>query len=111
MDEFIELATPTEGSNPSWFGFPITLKESSGVRRVDLTKYLDQFKIGSRLLFAGNIINQPYFSEVEYRVSGDLKNTDRTMRQTLWLGVQPTVSQEHYNFIAEKLEEFFGVNF
>lgn len=111
LDDFIELATPTEGSNPSWFGFPITLKESSGVRRVDLTKYLDQFKIGSRLLFAGNLINQPYFNEIKYRVSGDLKNTDRTMKQTLWLGVQPTVSKEHYNFIAEKLEEFFGVGF
>ena len=111
LGDFIELATPTEGSNPSWFGFPITLKESSGVRRVDLTKFLDQFKIGSRLLFAGNLINQPYFNEIKYRVSGDLKNTDRTMRQTLWLGVQPTVSKEHYNFIAEKLEEFFGVGF
>lgn len=111
LDDFIELATPSEGSNPSWFGFPITVKESSGVRRVDLTKYLDQFKIGSRLLFAGNLINQPYFNEIKYRVSGDLKNTDRTMKQTLWLGVQPTVSKEHYNFIAEKLEEFFGVGF
>lgn len=111
LDDFIELATPAEGSNPSWFGFPITVKESSGVRRVDLTKYLDQFKIGSRLLFAGNLINQPYFNEIKYRVSGDLKNTDRTMKQTLWLGVQPTVSKEHYNFIAEKLEEFFGVGF
>lgn len=111
LSEFIETAEPTPGSNPSWFGFPITIKESAGVKRVDLTKYLDQFKIGSRLLFAGNLINQPYFNGIEYRVSGELTNTDRTMNQTLWLGVQPTVEPEQYEFIAEKLEEFFGLNF
>ena len=111
LSEFIELAEPTPGSNPSWFGFPITIKETAGVKRVDLTKYLDQFRIGTRLLFAGNLINQPYFKGIKYRVSGDLTNTDRTMHQTLWLGVQPTLGEEHYNFVAEKLEEFFGVNF
>jgi CDP-6-deoxy-D-xylo-4-hexulose-3-dehydrase len=111
LTDYIELAVPTPCSEPSWFGFPITLRESAGVKRVDLTKYLDQFKIGSRLLFAGNLINQPYFKDVEYRVSGELTNTDRTMKQTLWLGVQPTMEPEHYEFIAEKLEEFFGVNF
>lgn len=111
LSEFIDLATPTEGSNPSWFGFPITVKESAGVKRVDLAKYLDQFKIGSRLLFAGNLINQPYFQDVDYRVSGELINTDRTMNQTLWLGVQPTLDEEHYDFVTAKLEEFFGVGF
>jgi CDP-6-deoxy-D-xylo-4-hexulose-3-dehydrase len=111
LSDFIELTEPTPGSNPSWFGFPITVKESSGVKRVDLAKYLDQFKIGSRLLFAGNLLNQPYFKDIEYRVSGKLPNTDRTMTQTLWLGVQPSLNEEHYNFVAEKLEEFFGVNF
>jgi CDP-6-deoxy-D-xylo-4-hexulose-3-dehydrase len=111
LSDFIELTEPTPGSNPSWFGFPITVKESSGVKRLDLVKYLDQFKIGSRLLFAGNLSNQPYFKDVEYRVSGTLPNTDRTMNQTFWLGVQPTLSKEHYDFVAGKLEEFFGVNF
>jgi CDP-6-deoxy-D-xylo-4-hexulose-3-dehydrase len=111
LSDFIELATPTEGSNPSWFGFPITVKESAGVKRVDLAKYLDQFKIGSRLLFAGNLTHQPYFKDIEYRVSGDLTNTDRTMKQTLWLGVQPTLNEEHYDFVAKKLEEFFGLGF
>ena len=111
LKDFIELAKPTEGSNPSWFGFPITLKESTGVRRVDLAKYLDQFRIGTRVLFAGNLTNQPYFQDVEYRVSGDLVNTNRIMNQTLWLGVQPTLNEEHYDFVALKLEEFFGLNF
>jgi CDP-6-deoxy-D-xylo-4-hexulose-3-dehydrase len=111
LSDFIEIATPTKNSNPSWFGFPITVKESSGVKRIDLVKYLDQYNIGTRLLFAGNLTNQPYFEGVEYKVSGSLKNTDRTMNQTFWVGVQPSLGQEHYNFIAEKLEEFFGVNF
>ncbi len=111
LSDFIEIATPTENSNPSWFGFPVTIKESTGIKRVDVTKYLDQFKIGTRLLFAGNLINQPYFENVDYRVSGSLENTDRTMNQTLWLGVQPTLDKEHYNFVAEKLEEFFGLSF
>lgn len=111
LTDFIELSEPTPGSDPSWFGFPITVKDTAGVKRVDLVKYLDQFKIGSRLLFAGNLINQPYFQGVEYRVSGDLKNTNIVMNDTLWLGVQPTLGEEHYDFVASKLEEFFGVNF
>jgi len=111
LSDFIELAEPTPGSHPSWFGFPITIKQSAGIKRVDLIKYLDQFKIGSRLLFAGNITNQPYFKGIEYRISGELKNTDIVMNNTFWLGVQPTLGEEHYNFVAGKLEEFFGIGF
>ena len=111
VTDFIELTEPTANSTPSWFGFPITLKETAGVSRVDLTKYLDQQKIGTRLLFAGNLIRQPYFEGLEYRVVGDLTNTDITMNQTLWLGIYPGLGQEHLDYIAEKLEEFFGVGF
>jgi len=111
LSDFIELTKPTENSEPSWFGFPITVKESSGVSRVDLTKYLDQNKIGTRLLFAGNLIRQPYFEEIEYRVVGELTNTDITMHQTLWLGIYPGLGNEQLNYIAEKMEEFFGVGF
>jgi CDP-6-deoxy-D-xylo-4-hexulose-3-dehydrase len=111
VTDFIELTEPTQHSTPSWFGFPITLKETAGVSRVDLTKYLDQNKIGTRLLFAGNLIRQPYFEGVEYRVVGELTNTDITMNQTLWLGIYPGLGKEHLDYIAEKLEEFFGVNF
>ena len=111
LSDFIEIAQATSNSEPSWFGFPITIKESSGVNRVDLVKYLDQYKIGTRLLFAGNLTRQPYFEGVEYRVVGDLTNTDRTMNNTLWLGIYPALNDEHFEFIATKLEEFFGVNF
>ena len=111
LSDFIELTKPTENSEPSWFGFPITVKESSGVSRVDLTKYLDQNKIGTRLLFAGNLIRQPYFEGLEYRVVGELTNTNITMHQTLWLGIYPGLGNEQLNYIAEKMEEFFGVGF
>lgn len=111
LSDFIEVAKPTPNSTPSWFGFPVTLKEDSGVQRVDLLKFLDQQKIGSRLLFAGNLTKQPYFKDIEYRIVGDLPNTDRTMEQTFWLGIFPALNVEHFEFIAEKLEEFFGLNF
>ena len=73
--------------------------------------FLDQFKIGSRLLFAGNLTKQPYFSNVEYRIEGDLTNTDVTMNQTFWVGVYPGLDKVHLNYIAEKIEEFFGIGF
>ncbi|MBL4863272.1 MAG: lipopolysaccharide biosynthesis protein RfbH, partial [Crocinitomicaceae bacterium] len=111
LSDFLEFAEATADSEPSWFGFPITLKESSGVSRVDLLKFLDQNRIGSRLLFAGNLTRQPYFENVEYRVVGELSNTDRTMHQTFWLGVYPGLGEEHFDYVAEKLEEFFGLNF
>jgi len=111
LTDFIELTMPTENSTPSWFGFPITVKSDSGVNRVDLAKYLDQNKIGTRLLFAGNLTKQPYFSDIEYRIVGDLINTDITMNQTLWLGIYPGLGEAQLDYIAEKMEEFFGVNF
>jgi len=111
LSEFLEIAEATPNSDPSWFGFPVTLKEGSGIQRVDLLKYLDQHKIGTRLLFAGNLTRQPYFQNVNYRIAGPLVNTDRTMNQTFWLGLQPSLGHEQFEFVAEKLEEFFGLNF
>lgn len=111
LTDFIHLPVATPNSNPSWFGFPITLKSNSGVNRVDLLKFLDQNKIGSRLLFAGNLTKQPYFKGVDYRVVGELTNTDITMNDTFWIGIYPALSAEHFDFVAEKLEEFFGLNF
>jgi len=111
LTDFIDLPMATPNSNPSWFGFPITLKDGCGVERVDLLRYLDQNKIGSRLLFAGNLTKQPYFKDIEYIVDGDLTNTDTTMNNTFWIGLYPALGEEHFNFVTEKLEEFFGLNF
>jgi CDP-6-deoxy-D-xylo-4-hexulose-3-dehydrase len=109
LSSFLDVAQATPNTVPSWFGFPVTLKGAASERRTELTRYLDQHKIGTRLLFAGNLIRQPYFQGVEYRVVGELTNTDITMNQTLWLGIYPGLGQEHLDYIAEKLEAFFGV--
>ena len=110
-EEFLELPEPTPNSEPSWFGFPITIKETAGVNRLDLLKFLDEAKIGTRLLFAGNLIRQPYFVNVNYRVVGELTNTDRIMNNTFWLGVYPGLNEQHLDYVVSKVEEFFGINF
>ncbi|MES2047209.1 MAG: lipopolysaccharide biosynthesis protein RfbH [Pseudomonadota bacterium] len=109
--EFINLPEPTEHSDPSWFGFPITLKENCPVTRLDLLTYLDQNKVGTRLLFAGNLTRQPYMRETHYRVSGELKNTDYLMNNTFWIGVQPSLTDEMLEFAAHKIEAYLGLNF
>jgi len=110
-EEFLILPEATAGSEPSWFGFPITLRAAAGVERVELLKYLDQYKIGTRLLFAGNLTRQPYFAGRTYRISGELANTDNIMNNTLWIGVYPGLTEEMLDFVCEKIEAFFGVNF
>jgi len=105
LTEFVDLPQSTKNSEPSWFGFPITLKE--GVDRVKFTQYLDSHKIGTRLLFAGNLTKQPYFEGIEYRIVGELTNTDITMNQTLWLGVYPGLGESQLGYIADKIKDFF----
>lgn len=111
LADFLVLPEATPNSEPSWFGFALTIKSSAGVKRADLINFLEENKIGTRLLFAGNLTKQPYMAGRNYRVSGDLTNTDVVMNQTFWLGTFPALGQEQLNYIAEKLEEFFGVNF
>jgi CDP-6-deoxy-D-xylo-4-hexulose-3-dehydrase len=110
-EEFLHLPEATPYSDPSWFGFPITVKENSPVSRLDLLTYLDQKKIGTRLLFAGNLVRQPAMENVRYRISGDLTNTDRVMNHTFWIGVQPSLTQEMLEYVASEIELFLGVNF
>lgn len=109
--EFLHLPEATPGSEPSWFGFPLVVKPGAGVQRTDLINFLDENKIGTRLLFAGNLTKQPYMAGRNFRISGDLSNTDIVMSQTLWLGTFPGLGQEQLDYIADKLEEFFGLNF
>ena len=109
--EFLYLPEATEGSDPSWFGFLITLKEDSGINRVDLLRYLDQFKIGTRLLFAGNLTRQPYMKSISYRSVGDLSNTDFIMNNSFWIGVYPGLTKEMLDFVVQKIETFLGLNF
>jgi CDP-6-deoxy-D-xylo-4-hexulose-3-dehydrase len=110
-EQFLHLPQATPDTEPSWFGFPVVLKESSGIKRVDLLTYLDDNKIGTRLLFAGNLTRQPYMIGQNFRISGELKHTDTVMNQTFWLGVYPGLQAEHLDYIVQKLEEFFGIGF
>lgn len=109
-EEFLILPEATAGSDPSWFGFPITLRDSAGVARVELLKYLDQYKIGTRLLFAGNLMRQPYFERCTYRVSGELSNTDKVMNGTFWIGVYPGLNEQMLRYVCTQIETCLGVN-
>lgn len=109
--EFLILPEATANSEPSWFGFPITLKDNAPVRRDNLLHYLDENKIGTRLLFTGNLTRQPYMVGRNYRVSGELENTDIVMNNTFWIGVQPALTEEMLEYTASKIEVCLGVKF
>ena len=111
VEEFLVLPEPTPNSDPSWFGFPVTVREDAGINRVDLLSYLDQNKIGTRLLFAGNLIRQPYFKGRHYRAAGELSTTDVVMNDTFWLGIYPALSEDMLDYVGQRLETFFGANF
>ena len=109
LEQHLILPEATENSDPAWFGFPITIREDAPFARVELLRFLDEKKIGTRLLFAGNLTRQPYFQGLNYRISGELANTDRIMNQTFWIGTFPGLCTEQLDFIAEKIEEFLGL--
>ena len=109
--EFLLLPEATPHTDPSWFGFPMTLQPAANTRRVDLLTYLDQHRIGTRLLFAGNLTRQPYMIGRNFRVPGELARTDRIMNDTFWIGVYPGLNPDMLEFTARKIEAYFGVNF
>lgn len=109
LTDYLCLPKATDNSDPAWFGYPITIKDSAKISRVGLLKYLDQYNIGTRLLFAGNITRQPYFENREYRIVGNLKNTDKIMNDTFWIGVYPDLTTDMLDYVVEKLETFFGI--
>ena len=105
----LALPQPTPASDPSWFGFPITIRDAANIRRVDLIKYLDQNKVGTRLLFGGNLTRQPYMIGRNFRVSGTLETTDVVMNNTFWIGLHPALSEEMLDYSASKIKKFIGV--
>ncbi|MBS0448197.1 MAG: lipopolysaccharide biosynthesis protein RfbH [Proteobacteria bacterium] len=110
-EQFLRLPEATGKSDPSWFGFPITLREDAGAKRADLINYLEQSRIGTRLLFAGNLTRQPYMQGRNFRVSGELTQTDVVMNRTFWIGIYPGLGTAQLDYMADRLEEFFGLNF
>lgn len=109
LEEYLILPKATEKSEPSWFGFTITLKENNKYDRNTLIEYLEKNKIGTRLLFAGNLIRQPAFTEnyYRYRVVGELKNTDLVTNRTFWIGLWPGITDECIDYIVSKFKEFY----
>jgi CDP-6-deoxy-D-xylo-4-hexulose-3-dehydrase len=105
LDDFI-MPEATSGSDPSWFGFPLTIRADSGLQRSKLLRYLDEKKIGTRLLFGGNLLKQPAYKNIEARVIGDLKNTNLIMNNTFWLGVFPGLTEEMLNYVCEVIHDF-----
>ena len=104
--EGLSIATATKHSDPSWFGCPITLDPSHPVHREDLLRFLDSRKIGTRLLFAGNITKQPAYKGVDFRVVGELKNTDVVMTRSFWVGVYPGLTTPMLDYVISSISDF-----
>jgi len=109
--DLLILPEATPGSAPSWFGFPITLRPEADLNRQYLLQYLDEHRIGTRLLFAGNLIHQPYMQDRQYRVVGSLKNADQIMNDTFWIGVWPGLSRAQLDYMVSQLRQVLGLNF
>jgi CDP-6-deoxy-D-xylo-4-hexulose-3-dehydrase len=106
LKDFFILPSVTLGSDPSWFGLPITVRYKTSFSRLDLIRHLESQKIAARLLFGGNIVRQPCMAGRNYRQIGDLPNTDRIMNDTFWLGVYPGFTQQMTDFILSSIREF-----
>jgi CDP-6-deoxy-D-xylo-4-hexulose-3-dehydrase len=102
----LKFLTATEHSDPSWFGFPITIEPDYPVERENLLRYLDSRKIGTRLIFAGNITKQPGYKKVNFKIIGDLTNTDLVMNRSFWIGVYPGLTLQMLDFVVEAITDF-----
>jgi CDP-6-deoxy-D-xylo-4-hexulose-3-dehydrase len=106
--EGLSIAVATPNSDPSWFGCPITLDPKHPVNREELLRFLDNRKIGTRLLFAGNILKQPAYKNVDFRVVGDLTNTDIVMKRSFWVGVYPGLTNPMLDYVIESISDFMS---
>ena len=106
LQDVLILPEKTPNSDPSWFGFPITVREGAPFSRLELIRFLDERRIGTRLLFGGNLTRQPAYEGKCYRVAGELTNTDMVMERTFWLGIYPGVTADMLDYVSESIASF-----
>ncbi len=106
FEEVLGLPQPTPDSDPSWFGFVIRVRPESPFTRNEIIHFLDQHKIATRLLFGGNLIRQPAYQNVPYRVIGKLKNSDEVMNRAFWIGVYPGITEQMIEYVVDKISDF-----
>jgi CDP-6-deoxy-D-xylo-4-hexulose-3-dehydrase len=101
LEEFFVLPEPTPGSMPSWFGFPLLVRAGAPFTRTDLIRVVDARKIGTRLLFGGNLVRQPAYRDLAYRVAGPLENTDQVADRLFWIGVYPGLTPRMLDYVVD----------
>jgi CDP-6-deoxy-D-xylo-4-hexulose-3-dehydrase len=106
LQNVLELPEPTQGSEPSWFGFLISVKENAPFSRNDLVQYLETKRIGTRLLFGGNLIKQPAYEGLTYRIVGDLPKTDQVMARAFWIGLFPGLTEEMLMYVLSTVRDY-----
>ncbi len=109
LEEYFILPEATPNTDPSWFGFMLTIRDSALLNRNELVRFLEEQKIGTRLLFAGNLVKQPAYEHVPKIIHGDLINTDIIMNDSFWLGVWPGIEEQHYDYILAQLNAFIAL--
>jgi CDP-6-deoxy-D-xylo-4-hexulose-3-dehydrase len=106
LSDYFILPTATPNSEPSWFGYALTVRQDAPFSRLELIQHLESKKIGTRLLFGGNILRQPAYSGTQYRISGELTNSDLITQQTFWIGVHPGLTNGMIDFVLTTIHEF-----
>ncbi len=106
LAEFFILPQATPGARPSWFGYPLTLRADAPFTRDELVIHLNAKKIGTRLLFGGNLVRQPYMKGRSFRISGELTNADVVVERTFWIGVFPGLSAPHIDYMIDVIAAF-----
>lgn len=104
--KYFRFQSHIKGANPSWFGFLMTIKEPSPFTRPDVVQFLEANKVGTRLLFGGNLLKQPMYQSIKHRVFTDLNNTDIIMRNSFWVGCHPSMQEEHVNYVLSVFDKF-----
>jgi len=105
--DYLLLPSSDKEADPSWFGFPIIVKKDAPFKRGEIVNWLEARKVATRMLFGGNLIKQPAYQNAEYRIAGDLANTDIVMEQLFWIGVYPGIDKKRLQYMCKCFEDFF----